>query len=140
MEPVLAAEYEEWLLRGFLKRTRIEKEMMYNLEFHLTHLPKHLELPIPLEALGMDSSRDALERARTSHTAGPCSKERPAAPRLQMKRAQWEEKEETTLINTRNAGFSRSEIQAAIPNRTMGAIQVRYSTKFSGRASAGVDS
>ena len=38
-----AAEYEEWPLHGFLKRTRIGRTTMFNLEFHLTHVPEHLE-------------------------------------------------------------------------------------------------
>ena len=43
-ESVLAAEYEELPLHGFLKRTQIGNTVSFNLEFYLTHVPKHLEL------------------------------------------------------------------------------------------------
>jgi hypothetical protein len=50
-ESVLAAEYKEWPLHGFLKRTWIGSMVLFNLEFHLTHIPEHLELSGLPEAL-----------------------------------------------------------------------------------------
>ena len=34
------AEYQEWPLQGFLKRTRIGNQTRYNLEFQLPHVPE----------------------------------------------------------------------------------------------------
>jgi hypothetical protein len=38
--------------------------------------------------------------------------------------------EEATLLQMKNDGYSWEEISAALPRRSTGTIQVRYSTKF----------
>jgi hypothetical protein len=44
--PIPVAEYQEWPFQGFLKRTRIGTETIYNLEFRLPSVSECLNLPI----------------------------------------------------------------------------------------------
>ena len=69
MESVPAAEYREWPLQGFLKRTIIGNETTYSLQFNSTHIPEHLELSILFNALGMGSSRETAVWSPVSHSA-----------------------------------------------------------------------
>ena len=125
------AEYQEWHFQGFLKRTRIRNETTYNLEFQLSHVPKHLHLPVLSEALGMHSNKDTPADAVTSHDTGAHSKMHPAAVRPQIKRVRWAPEEDATILRMRGEdGCSWEEIHAALPHRTQGTIQVRYSTKL----------
>jgi hypothetical protein len=50
--------------QGLLKRTRIGKETVYNLEPQLPHIPEHLHLPVPSEALGMHTNETSAEAAK----------------------------------------------------------------------------
>jgi len=43
-EAVPTAAYQEWPLHGFLKFTRIGKDTIFNLEFHLVDVEKDLDL------------------------------------------------------------------------------------------------
>lgn len=61
------AEYQEWPFQGFLKRTRIEKETVYNLEFTLQQIPEHLHLPIYSAVLGTGSKEDLPAKVAVSH-------------------------------------------------------------------------
>lgn len=129
-ESVPTAEYQEWPLHGFLKRIRIGKETIFNLDFHLTHLPEDLELSVAPEAL--DSS--CIETS--AHSAVAHSKTRRVALWHPTKRAQWTPKEDAILVRmTEEDNCSWEEISAALPSRSLGAIQVRYSTKFKSGAS-----
>jgi hypothetical protein len=131
-ESVPAAEYKEWPLHGFLKRTRIGNETMFNLEFHLSHLPEDLGLSAPFEALGSSLGIKTSAQPRISHSAIAHSKTRQVTSRRPTKRAQWTAEENATLVRMKEEGnYSWEEISAALPSRSPGAIQVRYSTKFS---------
>jgi hypothetical protein len=126
-ESVLAAEYEEWPLHGFLKRTRIGGTMMFNLEFHLTHVPEHVELSGLSQAL---HSNTRTSTQQTSHSAVSYSKERNGKLRHSTKRVLWTKEEDETLVKMKEDGCSWEEISESLPSRTPGAIQVRYSTKL----------
>jgi hypothetical protein len=130
-ESLPAAEYQEWPLHGFLKRTRIGNETTFNLEFHLTHLPDDLELSTPFAALGSGFSVETSTRPRISHSAVTHSKTHHVTSGSPMKRVKWTAEEDATLIRMKENGCSWEEISAALPSRNPGAIQVRYSTKFS---------
>jgi hypothetical protein len=65
------AEYREWPFQGFLKRTTIGNQTIYNLEFELPCIPEHLNLslhPAVLSASSKESSAEAVvsRRAVTS--------------------------------------------------------------------------
>jgi hypothetical protein len=57
------AEYREWPFQGFLKRTTIGNQTIYNLEFELPCIPEHLDLslhPAVLSASFGESSAEAV--------------------------------------------------------------------------------
>jgi hypothetical protein len=83
-ESVLAAEYEEWPLYGFLKRTRIGSTTSFNLEFHLTDVPKRLKLSGLSEVLR--SSIETSAQYQTSHSTAAHSKTRHVKSRHPTKR------------------------------------------------------
>ncbi|KAE8440871.1 hypothetical protein EG329_006358 [Mollisiaceae sp. DMI_Dod_QoI] len=124
------AEYQEWPFQGFLKRTRIANETTYNLEFQLSHILKHLHLPVFSEALGMHSNKDTSADAATSHDTGAHSKMHPAAVQRQTKRLRWTPEEDATILKMKEDSCSWEDIHAVLPHRTQGTIQVRYSTKL----------
>jgi len=110
-ESVPIAEYQEWPFHGFLKRTKIGNETTYNLEFKLP-------------------CREAPAKAAIPNEAAAHSKIYPAALRPQIKRAPWTPEEDVTLLKMRNEGCSWEDIHAALPHRSKGTIQVRYSKKL----------
>jgi hypothetical protein len=82
VESVLFAEFQEWPFQGFLKRTKIGNTTIYNLEFQLPHIQKHLYS----EALNMRSDKETSAEAATPHNASVYSKIYPAAVRPRIKR------------------------------------------------------
>ena len=131
VESAPVAEYQEWPFQGFLKRTRIGNETMYNLEFQLLHIPEHLHLPVLSEALGMRSNKEMSAEAATPHDAGAHSKMHSATVRPRIKRVRWTPEEDATILKMREEdGCSWEEIHAALPHRTLGAIQVCFSSKL----------
>jgi hypothetical protein len=129
-ELVPVAEYQEWPFQGFLKCTKIGDDITYNLEFKLPPISKHLNLPINPEALDICSSREAPAKVAIPHEAAAHSKMYPATLRPQIKHAPWTPGEDATLLKTRNEACSWEDIHAALPHRSKGTIQVRYSTKL----------
>lgn len=121
VESASIAEYQEWPCQGFLKRTKIGNKTIYNLEFQLSHIPKHLRLPILSEALGMHLNKETSAEAVTSHDAGTHSKMHSAAVRPRIKRVRWES-EDATILKMREDGYTWEEIHAALPHRTKDAI------------------
>jgi len=129
-EPVQFAEYQEWPFQGFLKRTKIGSETTYNLEFKLPCISECLNLPINSKALHICSGREAPAKVTIPHEAAAHSKTYPAALRPQIKRAPWTWEEDATVLKMRNEGCSWEDIHAALPHRSKGTIQVRYSMKL----------
>jgi hypothetical protein len=113
-----------WLL----KRTRIGSTTSFNLEFHLTHVPKHLELSGLSKALR--NSIRTLAQHQTSHSVVAHSKTRHVKLRHSTKRIPWTEKEDGTLVEMKEVGFLWEAISNVLPSRTLGATQVRYYTKL----------
>jgi hypothetical protein len=129
IETALLAEYHEWPFQGFLKRTRIGNETTYNLEFQLPCTSEHLKLPINSEVLDIGSLTESCQ-ATISHDIPPHSKI--AVPTLK-KRVKWTIDEENIVIKMKNEDSSWENIQAALPHRTIGTIQVRYYTQLKPR-------
>jgi len=115
-EAVPVAEYQEWPLQGFLKRTKIGDDMMYNLEFKLPSISEHFHLPI--NPLALDINYDAAAHSKI-HQA-------PLKPK--KSKIPWTEEEDIRLLQMWNEGRSWEYIFAALPSRS--AIRVRCSTKF----------
>ena len=135
-EAVPVAEYQEWPFQGFLKRTRIEDEVTYTLEFRLPPISEHLHLPTNCETLGFCSRDDAQPEPqyRTSHSPIVPSKTRhiKAKARRPTKRNKWTVEEDEILVKMKKDGCSWKEIFNTIPSHPSKAIQVRYYTKLSG--------
>jgi hypothetical protein len=134
--PATNAEYQEWPLQGCLKHTRIGNEILYNLEFSLKHLPELLELSIPPQGLNAGSDRETSARpARFSSAASRAKTPRPAL-RPQSKRPPFTPAEDARLVNMKESqGLSWKQIVCAFPGRSVGTLQVHYSTKLKTRAS-----
>lgn len=129
-----AAEYHECSVQGVLKCTRIGSETTYNLVFNLTQVTE-LNFSVNPKALGICSSRKTSARAAVPHGGATYAKV-PAASQPSMKRPPWTPEEDATLVKMRKEdNCSWEEIYDALPSRSPGAIQVRYSTKFNSGAS-----
>jgi len=134
-EAVPVAEYQEWPFQGFLKRIRIGDDVTFNLEFKLPSISEHLHLPIDPKALDICSSKEAPAKVPTHHEAAAHSKTRQAPLKPRKGRAKWTKwttEEDATLLQMKNHGCSWEVIHAALPHRSIGTIQVHYSTKLKG--------
>jgi hypothetical protein len=137
-ESVPATEYREWPLHGFLKSTRIGNDTTFNLEFHLVDVPEHLALSSPCKVL-CNNDQPSIQ-PRILHSTIAHSKTHNFQSTPPRKRAPWTTEEDTTLVKMKEEDCSWEEISAALPAHSQGSIQVRYSTKFSKRSSAGTRS
>lgn len=86
----------------------------------MTCISELLNLPIPREALGTDSSREASTQATTPYNVLAHSEVYPTAKRPQKKPASWTPEEDATVLKMKKDGYSWEEIHAALPNRTKG--------------------
>jgi hypothetical protein len=129
-ESVRAAEYQEWPFQGFLKRVRIGSETTYHLEFKLPCISERFDLPISDEGLSVVSNQEAPATPVRRRKRSPHSRIHSTAPSTHMKRAPWTPQEDHRLRMMRDKGCSWEEIHAALPHRSKGTIQVRYSTKL----------
>jgi hypothetical protein len=127
---VPVAEYQEWPFHGFLKRTKIGDDVTYNLEFQLPRSPEHFYLPISADALGNGSDQKAATAAANPHNTVARSKVRPETLQAKRKRVPWTPEENETILKMKEEGCPWEEIHAALPHRTLGAMQVQYSTKL----------
>ncbi|KAI3581762.1 hypothetical protein IWW34DRAFT_787330 [Fusarium oxysporum f. sp. albedinis] len=108
------ARFEEWPLRDvILKRITEGDKTTFQLQFEWTP----------------DSSQPLADRS-VSH---PKKGRRPPKASLSATRSsgdKWTSEEEDTVRRMRQDGYSWAEIQRALPHRSQGTIQVRYSTKL----------
>jgi hypothetical protein len=131
-EAVPVAEYQEWPFQGFLKRIRIGDDVTFNLEFKLPSISEQLHLPINPKALDICSSKEPPAKIPTHHDAATHSKIHQAPLQPKKRRVKWTTEEDATLLQMRNDGYSWEDIHAALPHRSIGTIQVHYSTKLKG--------
>lgn len=129
-ESVPAAEYCKWPFQGFLKRTRIGNETIYNLEFQLPCISEHLRLPISAEAFGTGPRQEVSAEPTARGKTSPHCKVHTAASPSQKKRTPWTPEEDVKLLKMKEEGRSWEDIHAALSHRSKGSIQVRYSTKL----------
>jgi hypothetical protein len=118
-------ESEEIPIHGYLILKTIESKVVYCLTFSQEVLPR---------------PRDRGQRQATTTDLGepqsvaPDPGMRQAPLRRQAPHQAWAQKEEATLREMKEAGCSWDEIHAALPHRSKGTLQVRYSTKLKGRS------
>ncbi|KAG0644942.1 hypothetical protein D0Z07_9333 [Hyphodiscus hymeniophilus] len=132
IEALPAAEYQEWPFQGFLKCTRVGKETTYNLEFRLPFTYDHPHFPTDSLEVAFCSRENARPRPlyRTSHSPFVYSKTRSAKAKLPTTRNLWTKQEDRIVVQMKADGCSWEDIRDALPHRSMGSIQVRYSTKL----------
>jgi len=75
---------------------------------------------------------EALTEATIPHNAVAHSKIHTRATRPEIKRAPWTPEEDAKVLDMKKEGCSWADIHAALPGRSKGTIQVRYSTKLKG--------
>jgi len=94
---LLVAEYQEWPLQGFLKRTKIKRD----------NIQSWVQLSIPSEALDISSGRELPARPSIGRDAVLYSKMRTSltAIRCQTKRTAWKPEEDAILIEIRKNWF-----------------------------------
>ena len=111
----------------------IGKDTTFDLEFYLANLSEHLELSVPFKALGSSLGVKTSAQPQISYSVVAHSKTRRVTSRPPIKRAKWTLEEDMTLVKMKGEdNCSWEEISAALPSHSLGLIQVRYSTKFSG--------
>ncbi|PMD13233.1 hypothetical protein NA56DRAFT_585982, partial [Hyaloscypha hepaticicola] len=120
----------EWPFQGFFKCIRIRDNVTYNLEFKLPSILERLHLPTDPAALDICSSKEAPAKVPTHHDVAVHSKTRQALLQPKKRRVKWTTEEDATLLQMRNDGCSWEKIHAALPHRSIGTIQVHYSTKL----------
>jgi hypothetical protein len=116
-------------LQGF-KRTKIGDDVTFNLEFKLPSISEHFHFPINPPALDICSSREAPAKVPTHPEAAAHSKVHQAPLEPKKGRTKWITEEDTTLLQMKNDGCSWEVIHAALSHRSIGTIQVHYSTKL----------
>ena len=79
----------------------------------------------------MSINSERSEEAGITYDAVAHSKMHPVAVRPQIKRVRWAPEEDVAILKMREEdGRSWEEIHAALPHRSIGTIQVRFSTKL----------
>ncbi|KAI9808827.1 MAG: hypothetical protein M1827_007202 [Pycnora praestabilis] len=127
------AEYEEWPLQGFLKRTKIRHETTYNLEFNLNHTAQLLKITAPPQALGIGCDGEMSIRPISCLSTSSQAKI-PQPPRLQNKCSPFTKTEDMMLVDLKeNQHLPWKEINCRFPNRSVATLQVHYSTKLKNR-------
>ncbi|KAL2063229.1 hypothetical protein VTL71DRAFT_5033 [Oculimacula yallundae] len=113
-EAASVTEHRQWPFQGFLNYTRVGDNVTYNLEFKLPSVSECVHIPIDRAALESDYKAAA-------HSKTPLKSKKSRVP--------WSKKE-NAILRTRKSGCSWKAIHKDLPGRSMGAIQVRYSTMF----------
>jgi hypothetical protein len=128
------AEYREWPMHGFFKRTTIGNEIRYSMDFSLEQLQGLCAVACPLHATSPSSDRDS--------SAGPASlpkvstrvKKTRSAPPSRSKRTPFTSKENAMLVDLKeNKGWPWKRIEPKFPQRTLNSLQVHYCTKLKGK-------
>ena len=117
-------ESDEIPIHGYLTLKTIESKVVYCLTFsqELLPCPQH-------QGQRQESTTDLEEPQSVVPDPGICQ----APLRGQTPRRPWTREEDATLRKMKKKGNSWEEIHAALPHRSKGTLQVRYSTKLKGR-------
>jgi hypothetical protein len=129
-----SAEYQEWPLHGFLKRTTIGHDIHYGIEFSLEQLqpptcPPHISWA--------SSNRDSSTASASSSLLSTQAKKIKSGPPSQSMRTRFTSEEDARLVDLKEMkGWSWEKIETEFPGRTRATLQVRYCTKLKTRAAA----
>ena len=154
-ESETATEYKEWPLHGFLKRVTIGDKTIFNLEFHLVDISKHLELSGPFEALSSSLgvelsapprsvSHRPVAHPKTQHvTSRPVSKKRASwtpeaivsrrAVTSHKPRKELTEDQESLLVKLVHEDKRWAEIEQQFPNHTLQSLKENFFPKQGGQ-------
>jgi hypothetical protein len=133
-EPVpTTAEYQEWPIHGFLKRTTIGNEIRYSMDFSLEQLQGLCAGASHLHSISPSSGRDFTERMNLPKVSTLVKKAQ-LAPLSQSKRTPFTSKENAMLVDLKeNKKWSWKQIDEKFPRRTLNSLQVHYCTKLKGK-------
>jgi hypothetical protein len=132
----MTAEYQEWPMRGFFKRTTIGNEIQYGMEFSLEQLQELYAYACP-HASHPGSNRYFSTGSASSSRQPTQAKKIRSGPMSQSKRTRFTPEEDARLVNLKEKErWSWDAIEGAFPGRTRAALQVHYSTKLKDRASS----
>jgi hypothetical protein len=124
------AEYQEWPMHGFFKRTTIGDEIRYGMEFSLEQLHELCALACPHASRAGSSIRSI-----GSSRPPPQAKKTRSGPPSQIKGTRFTQEEDAKLIDMKETKrYSWDEIEGAFPGRTRATLQVHYSTKLKNRS------
>ena len=124
------ADYEEWPMEGFLKRTRVGHQLFYSLDFRLNDIGTTVSARGPSR-----SPRKAINIQNRNGRNSPVVLIPSKQPRtgLSARKAgsRFTVRENKKLIHLKEvSGLSWQEISCHFPGRTMGTLQVHYCTKL----------
>ncbi|KAF5249037.1 hypothetical protein FANTH_5630 [Fusarium anthophilum] len=113
---MLLAQFEEWSLKDvLLKRITEDGKITFQLQFEWDH----------------DSCRPNAGRSR-SHPKNRRRLPETLHSSAKSSGGRWTSDEDKTVLRMKQEGKSWADIQRALPHRSVGTIQVRYSTKLRG--------
>ena len=115
-----AQESEEMPIHGYFTLKTVASKVVYCLTFSQELLPRPQR-----QEQRQDSTPDLENPQSVALDPGMCQ----APLRRQTTRRRWTREEDATLRKMKKKGHSWEEIHAALPHRSKGTIQVRYSTK-----------
>ena len=133
-----SAEYQEWPMRGFFKLITIGNEVRYSIKFSLEDVQQLCAAAFPLHISSAGSNGHFSARpARPFSASTQAKKNGSDAASSQSKRSRFTEQEDAKLVDLKERrGLSWEDIQRSFPRRSMGSLQVRYSTKLKERSTA----
>ncbi len=137
LTPNTRAEYQEWPLHGFFKRTIIGNETRYCMEFSLEEFQKLRASASPLHTSRANSNVHSSMMIASSFSNPTRTKKPRSALSSRSLRTRFTQEEDTKLIDLKETKrWSWDQIEGAFPGRSRGSLQVHYCTKLKGKLSA----
>lgn len=128
------AEYREWPMQGFFKRTTIGNEIRYSMDFSLEQLQGLCAVACPRHATPPNSDRDSSAGPANLPKVSTRVKKIRSAPPSRSKRTPFTSKENAMLVDLKeNKSWPWKRIEPKFPQRTLNSLQVHYCTKLKGK-------
>lgn len=124
LEQMTHAEFKEFSFQGVAKCITIGGERMFHLEFSLPGVLGDVSLPM-----------SAIDHGSPNSGSGPNQRRRVSKisyPGSRSPGDKWTPEEDEMVRSMKRDGRSWAQIHSALPHRSKGTIQVRYSTKLRG--------
>jgi hypothetical protein len=130
-QSLIEADYEEWPMEGFLKRTRVGHELFYSLDFRLNDIGTTVSATGPSRSPRKPINIQNNRNGRNSPVVLIPSKPPRTGLSARKARSRFTVRENKRLIHLKEvSGLSWQEISCHFPGRTMGTLQVHYCTKL----------